>query len=59
MFKYYRNVGQGAEKSSKAYELIMPNDGDLTSPEGISKISETMIEEMKGGIEHNVKDIGD
>lgn len=58
VFKYYSsNYSDTKEKSAKAYELILPRDGDLTSPEGIKKISATFIEEMHSGINHNVKDI--
>lgn len=58
VFKYYKNVPSD-EKSAKAYELVIPKDSDLTNPEGIQKVSEVLIDEMKGGIEHNVMDIGD
>lgn len=58
VFKYYKNV-DAADKSSKAYELMLPSDADLSSPKGISKVSEVLIEEMKGGLDHSVMDIGD
>jgi len=58
VFKYYKNVPSD-EKSAKAYELVIPKDSDLTSKEGIEKVSEVLIDEMKGGIEHTVMDIGD
>lgn len=57
VFKYYKNVKTGAEKQKSSYELLIPSDADLTTPEGISKVSATLIDEMKSGIEHSVKDI--
>lgn len=59
VFKYYPNVENKEVKSEKSYQLIIPNDGDLATPEGIKKISNTMIEEMKEGIGHEVRDIDD
>lgn len=59
VFKYYPNVENKEVKSEKSYQLIIPSDGDLATPEGIKKISNTMIEEMKEGIGHEVRDIDD
>lgn len=59
VFKYYPNVENKEVKSEKSYQLIIPSDGDLVTPEGIKKISHTMIEEMKEGIGHEVRDIDD
>lgn len=58
VFKFYSNKYiEAPEKSAKAYELILPRDGDLTSTEGLRKISEIMIEEMNNGINYKVKEI--